>query len=176
MSLDHAQRKGFEDRLSRIKKGGANTMGEVQIGPRDERDVRKSRPGNTVRLKKKKAKNVNIGEGSNLVFGMIAVLVGGLCMIVGQAAEYHLFHPDGVFNVAIPIEALQPALPYAHFIIAALLAIALGWAFGLTNMIRRMALIVGLAGAAVWQTDLVQRYPGIYTAIFSEAFVAEKLG
>lgn len=176
MSLDQAQRKGFEDRLSRIKKGGANTMGEVQIGPRDEREAKKSRPSNTVRLKRKKAAQVNIGEGSNLVFGIVAAVIGVLCMIVGQAAEYHLFHPDGVFNVTMPIEALQPAVPYAHFIVAALLALGLGWAFGLTNMIRRMAMLAGLAAAVVWQTELVERYPGAYTAIFSEAFVAEKLG
>lgn len=176
MALADTQRKGFEDRLSRIKKGGANTMGEVQIGPRDESQRGKSKPANTVRLKKKKAKNVNIGEGSNLVFGIVAAFIGVLCMIVGQAAEYHLFHPDGVFNVTIPVEAIQPAIPYAHFIVAVALALALGWAFGLTNMIRRMAMLAGMAAAVVWQADLVERYPGVYTAIFSEAFVADKLG
>ena len=176
MALADTQRKGFEDRLSRIKKGGANTMGEVQIGPRDESQRGKSKPANTVRLKKKKAKNVNIGEGSNLVFGIVAAFIGVLCMIVGQAAEYHLFHPDGVFNVTIPVEAIQPAIPYAHFIVAVALALALGWAFGLTNMIRRMAMLAGMAAAVVWQADLVERYAVVYTAIFSETLVAAKLG
>ena len=176
MALADAQRKGFEDRLSRIKKGGANTMGEVQIGPRDETQRGKSKPANTVRIKKKKPQNVNIGEGSNLVLAPIAAVVGGLSMFVGQAAEYHLFQPGGLFNITIPIEAVAPSIPYAHFIIAILLALALSWAFGLTNLIRRMALIAGLAAVAVWQTELVERYPGIYTGVFSEAFVAEKLG
>lgn len=176
MALQDAQRKGFEDRLSRIKKGGANTMGEVQIGPRDESQRGKSKPSNTVRIKKKKPRNVNIGEGSNLVLAPIAAVIGGLSMFVGQAAEYHLFQPGGLFNIAIPIEAVAPAIPYAHFIIAIVLALALSWAFGLTNLIRRMALIAGLAAVAVWQTELVERYPGIYTGVFSEAFVAEKLG
>lgn len=176
MALTDAQRKGFEDRLSRIKKGGANTMGEVQIGPRDEVEAKKSRPTNTVRLKKKKARQVNIGEGSNLVFGIVAVFVGGLSMIVGQAVKYHLFEEGGLFPVTVPVEAVAAAVPYAHFIVAIMLALSLGWAFGLTNMIRRMAMFAGLAAAMVWQAELVQRYPGIYTAIFSESFVADKIG
>lgn len=176
MSAAQVQRSSFEDRLSRIKKGGANTMGEVQIGPRDEATARTSRPTNTVRLKKKKAKQVNLGEGSNIVLAPIAAMVGALSMFVGQVAEYHLFQPGGLFNISIPIEALAPALPYAHFIIAVTLALALSWAFGLTNLIRRMAMIAGLAAIAVWQVDLVERYPHIYSAAFSEAFVADKLG
>ena len=176
MSLSNAQRNGFEDRLARIKKGGANTMGEVQIGPRDEATARTSRPANTVRLKRKKAKNVNIGEGSNIVFAPIAAAVGGLSMFVGQAAEFHLFQEGGLFNISIPVEAVAPALPYAHFIIAITLALALSWAFGMTNLIRRMALIAGLAAVAVWQTQLIEAYPAVYSGVFSEAYVAAKLG
>ena len=85
MAIAETQRSGFEDRLSRIKKGGANTMGEVQIGPRDEANARKSKQTNTVRLKRKKPKSVNIGEGSNLVLAPVAAAVGGLSMFVGQA-------------------------------------------------------------------------------------------
>ena len=176
MALADAQRQGFEKRLSRIRKGGANTMGEVQIGPRDEADARGSRPANTVRIKKKKKKKVKVGEGSNIVLAPIAAVVGGLSMFVGQAAEYHLFQPGGLFNISIPIEAVASAIPYAHFIVAAFLAVSLSWAFGLTNLVRRMALIAGLAAVAVWQTDLIERYPGVYTGVFSEAFVAAKLG
>lgn len=176
MALADAQRSGFEDRLSRIKKGGANTMGEVQIGPRDEAQRGKSRPSNTVRIKRKKQKKVNIGEGSNLVFGLVAVFVGGLSMVVGQATEFHLFQPEGLFTIALPTDALNPALPYVQYIIGGILALALGWAFGLTNTVRRFALIGGLVAATIWHVPLIERYPGIYTAIFSEAYVAEKLG
>ena len=176
IAIAETQRSGFEDRLSRIKKGGANTMGEVQIGPRDEANARKSKPTNTVRLKRKKPKSVNIGEGSNLVLAPVAAAVGGLSMFVGQATEFHLFQPGGLFNITVPIEAAAAAVPYAHFIVAVLLALSLSWAFGLTNLIRRMALIAGLAAVAVWQAELVERYPDLYTAVFSEAFVADKLG
>lgn len=176
MALTDAQRKGFEDRLSRIRKGGANTMGEVQIGPRDEATARTSRPTNTVRIKKKKQKNVNIGEGSNLVLAPIAAVIGGMSMFVGQVAEYHLFQPGGLFTISVPIDAVTAYLPYSHIIIAAILAFALSWAFSLTNLVRRMALVAGLAAVAVWQTDLIERYPGIYAGAFSESFVAEKLG
>ncbi len=175
MAHGTAQNKGFEERLARIRKGGANTMGEVQIGPRDEATARTSRPTNTVRLKKKKPKNVNIGEGSNLVLAPIAAVIGALSMFVGQAAEYHLFQQGGLLNITVPIEAAAQVIPYAHFIVAVLLALTLSWAFGLTNLVRRMAMILGLAAVTVWQTDLVARYPGIYAGVFSEAFVAEKL-
>ena len=97
-------------------------------------------------------------------------------MFVGQAAEYHLFQPGGLFNISIPLEAAAMAIPYAHFIIAIALALSLSWAFGLTNLVRRMAMITGLAAVTVWQTELVERYPGVYTGVFSEAFVQEKLG
>ena len=176
MAIADTQRKGFEDRLSRIKKGGVNTMGEVQIGPRDENQPRKSKPTNTVRIKRKKPKQVNLGEGSNIVLAPIAAAVGGLSMFVGQAAEYHLFQPGGLFNISIPVDAAVMAIPCAHFIIAIALALSLSWAFGLTNLVRRMAMIAGLAAVTVWQTELVERYPGVYTGVFSEAFVQEKLG
>lgn len=176
MALADAQRAGFEDRLTRIKKGGANTMGELQIGPRDESQRGKSRPSNTVRIKRKKQKNVNIGEGSNVVFGLIAVIVGGLSMMVGQATEFHLFQPEGLFTLSMSTETIAPVLPYIQYIVGGVLALALGWAFGLTNTIRRMALIAGLVGATVWHTELVERYPGLYTAIFSEAYVSERIG
>lgn len=151
-------------------------MGEVQIGPRDEETARTSRPSNTVRMKKKKKQDVKLGEGSNLVLAPIAGAIGGGAMFVGQVAEYHLFQPGGLFTVSVPIDAIASAVPYAHFIIAILLAFSLAWAFGLTNLTRRIALIAGLAAVAVWQTELVERYPHIYTAVFSEAFVVEKLG
>ena len=55
MSLSNAQRDGFDRRISRIKKGGANTMGEVHIGPVDEEVARSSKKGkgrNTIRVKR----------------------------------------------------------------------------------------------------------------------------
>ena len=37
MSLAEAQRKSFEDRLGRIRDQASNTMGEVHIGPAEDK-------------------------------------------------------------------------------------------------------------------------------------------
>jgi len=114
------------------------------------------------------------GEGAST--NVIAFLIGILSMVVGQAAQYHLFMEGGLFNVSVPVEAVLPAIPYTHFIVGGVLAILFSWAFGLSNMVRRMSIIAGLAIAVVFQLELMERYPGIYSAIFTEAYVTEQLG
>ncbi len=93
--MSRSDQSGFNDRIKRIKKGGANTMGEVHIGPRDEVRAgdkgRKSKPSNTVRMKSKRKKNVNVGEGSGSSMIILAAVFGGLSMFVGQAAAFHFF-------------------------------------------------------------------------------------
>ncbi len=171
MAMAKHQRDAFDDRLNRIKKGAPNTMGELQIGPRDEvRAGQKSKTTNTVRMKRKK-KNVNIGEGSNWVLVPTAFVIGGLSMFVGQAAAYHFFG-GGLVPIEIPFEAIQPAIPYANFVFAGLLALLFTWTFGFTNKKRKFAVILGLAAVFYFEGDLADRYPGTYASMYSEAYVA----
>ena len=174
MAIAQAQKQGFEERLSRIKKGGANTMGEVHIGPRDEDRAKKGAAPNTVRLKRKK-NSVKLGEGSNSVLVPLAMILGALSMFVGQAAAFHLFQEGGLFPVQIPVAALQGVLPFAHFAFAGVLALMFAWTFGFSNLVRKLAVVAGLAAMFYFQADLIQKYPGIYANFFSEAYVAQAL-
>lgn len=172
MNIGQVQRDGFEERLMRIQKGGANTMGEIQIGPRDDNE-RSSKPSNTVRVKRKKAKNVNLGEGSNAVLVPTALIIGALSMFVGKAAAYHLFSEGGLATMEIPVPAVEPYLPYAPFVFAGFLALMFSWTFGFSNIMRKLAVVAGLAGVFWFEGDLIERFPGIYTNFYSEAYVAE---
>ena len=175
MSLSNAQRSGFEDRLSRIKKGGANTMGEVHIGPRDEERAKKGKADNVVRMKKKKRKNVTTGEGSTTVLAPIAVLLGGMSMFVGQAADYQLFHQGGLLKMAPPVEALEPYMQYAPFLFGGILALLFAWTFRLTSGLRFLALLGGFGAVFYYQADLIQTLPGMYANFFSVEFVEAAL-
>lgn len=176
MSISNVQRRGFEDRLDRIKQGGANTMGEVHIGPRDEVRAKEGKSTSTVRLKKSgRKKAVTLGEGSNAVLVPLAVILGGVSMFVGQSAAFHLFAEGGLLQVALPVPALEPYVPYTHFAVAGILALMFGWTFRLTSTLRRLALIGGLAAVVYFQADIMQRIPGIYASFFSKAYVAEAL-
>ena len=171
MSMAREQRDAFDERLKRINKGAPNTMGEVHIGPREEvRAGQKSKTNNTIRVKRKK-KNVNIGEGSNTVLVPTAFVIGALSMFAGGAMAYHFFG-GGLMPIEIPVEAIQPAIPYADLIFAGLLALLFMWTFGFTNKKRKLALILGLAGVFYFEGDLIERYPNTYAAVYSEDYVA----
>lgn len=175
MSLSNAQRSGFEDRLSRIKKGGANTMGEVHIGPRDEVRARQGKADNVVRVKKKKRPNVNAGEGSTAVLAPVAVLLGGISMFVGQAADYQFFHEGGLLQMTPPVEALTPYMQFAPFLFGGILALMFAWTFRLNSAIRFLALLGGFGAVFYYQADLIETMPGMYANFFSKEFVAAAL-
>ena len=171
MARSNAQLTGFEDRLSRIKKGGANTMGEVHIGPRDEERARTGKSGNVVRMKKKKPTKLSAGEGSTTVLAPVAVLLGGISMFVGQAADYQLFHEGGLLKMTPPVEVLTPYMQYAPFLFGGILALMFAWTFRLTSAIRFLALLGGFGAVFYYQADLVQKMPSMYANFFSVEFV-----
>ncbi|MDJ1017425.1 MAG: hypothetical protein QNJ35_13010 [Paracoccaceae bacterium] len=179
MSLAETQRREFEERLKRINVGGNNTMGEVHIGPRDEvranKMKRRSKPSNTVRMKPKKKKNVNLGEGSTSAMIVIGFLIGGFSMFAGQIAAFHFFSDGGLAPVTLSFERADEFIPLAHFAIAVPLAFIFAWAFHLKGFLRKAAVIGGLAAAFYYHGDLVERFPGTHANFFSEAYVTEIL-
>ncbi len=177
MGLANEQRDGFDRRISRIKKGGSNTMGEVHIGPVDEAQVygkKKGKPTNTVRVKKRRKKNVDIGSGSTLTLAILAVFFGGLSMFVGQAVNFHLYDAGGLLQMTPPALA-EPYLQYAPFLFGGLLALAFGWTFRLMRGVRFLALAGGFGAVFYYQSDLIQAVPSLYAGFFSEEFVAAAL-
>jgi hypothetical protein len=172
MSLSNAQRDGFDQRLNRIKKGGANTMGEVQIGPRDESERKGSKHANTVRLKKKKNKKVkDLDRGSSLGLLPLAGFFGGLSMFVGQAMDYQLFNAGGLFAMSTPHPALEPYMQYAPFFLGGVLAMLFAFTFRFSGGLRAVALAAGFWAVFQYQTTLVTIFPGMYAGFFSKEFV-----
>ena len=170
MSKD--QRSGFEDRLSRIKKGGSNTMGEIQVGPREEiRAGSKSKPSNTVRMKKKSGVKKEIGRSSGLTLVILAFIFGALSMFVGQVAGFHFFQEGGLAPIDLTGSPVEEYLPFAHLIIGGVLALLFCWTFQLTTVMRLLAAVIGLGVMVQFHTDLVQQVPGIFIAFFSEDYV-----
>ena len=175
MSRSTAQRSGFEDRLSRIKQGGANTMGEVHIGPPpSEERARKGKSDNVVRMKKRKQTKIAAGEGSTVILAPVAFLLGGMSMFTGQAADYQLFHDGGLINLAAP-EILAPFMQFAPFAFGGFLALMFAWTFRLTSALRFIALLGGFGAVFYYQADLIQSMPGMYANFFSVEFVEAAL-
>ena len=177
MGTARATHQSFEDRLNRINKGAANTMGEVHIGPRDEETARSGKSTNTVRLKSKK-KKVKVGEGSNLVIVPVAIVIGALSVFAGQTAAFHLFQDGGLMPVSVPeaVAMVEPYLIHAHLVIGGLLALIFTWTFGFNGMFRKLAVAAGFGAMLFGQVQIMERFPTVYANFFSEAYVAETLG
>lgn len=176
MSLSNAQRDGFDQRLNRIKKGGANTMGEVQIGPRDESQRKGSKHANTVRLKKKKNTKVkDLDRGSTLALLPLAAFFGGLSMFVGQAADYQLFNAGGLFAMGVPHPALDPYMQYAPFALGGVLALLFAFTFRLSGL-KFIAMAAGFWAVFQYKIALIHTFPGMYAGFFSKEFVEGIVG
>ena len=179
MSFAKDQRQGFDRRISNIRKGGPNTMGEVHIGPVDEAEVygkkkKKKGASNTVRLKKKRQKNVDLMSGATGTLTLLALLFGGMSMFVGQAISYHLYGDTGLFKLTPPEFAVD-YVQYAPFFFGGLLALAFGWTFRLMRGVRFLALIGGFYAVFYYQSVLIQTFPGTYAGFFSKAYVKAAL-
>lgn len=175
MATSRVQKQTFEDRLARINKGAANTMGEVHIGPRDEQQARSGKNVNTVRIKKKGKRKVELGRGSSVVLMPLALLIGALSAFAGKAAAFHFFSEGGLMPVTLPTTALDAYLPFAHLAIACLLAMLFAWTFRLTGFVRMATVALGLGAVVYAEPQLVERFPGVYASMFSETYVAEML-
>ena len=171
MSLEEKQRRSFEDRLGRIRACASNTMGEVHIGPSEDRRFAEGKPKNRVRVKSRKAKQVKVGEGSNKVLVPVGLVLGVLAMFVGLAATFQLFDPRGLLQLPAPHAALDPYMSYAPFVFGVPLALAFAWTFQLNNLLRRVALIGGLAVGFIYHPQLVDQFPGTHVAAFNKEYV-----
>ena len=173
MSLANDQRDGFDKRIAKIRKGGSNTMGEVHIGPVDEAQVygkKKGKATNTVRMKKKAKKNVDLTSGSTGVLTILAVFFGGLSMFVGQAMNFHFYEVGGLLQMTPPA-VVEPFMMYAPLLFGGLLALAFGWTFRLMRGIRFLGLAGGFGAVFYYKQDLIQAMPGLYAGFFSQEYV-----
>lgn len=172
MSLAEVQRKSFEDRLGRIRAQASNTMGEVHIGPAEAR-ASEGRPKNRVRVKSTKdTKEVILGQGSNKVLIPVGFVLGVLAMFAGLALNFHLFDVRGLLGgLSAPHPAVEAYMIYAPFLFASFFALAFTWTFHLSNLLRRFALIGGVAVGFVYHAQLVDYFPGTHVTFFSKQYV-----
>ena len=161
MSLAEAQRKSFEDRLGRIRVGASNTMGEVHIGPAEDRRANEGKPKNRVRVKSRKKQNVRL----------VAAVLGVMSMFVALALQFHLFDPRGLLQLGAPHPAVEPYIQYAPFVFASVFAIAFMWTFHLSTFLRRAVLVAGVMAGFVFHPQLVDRFPGTHVAAFNKEYV-----
>ena len=171
MSLAEAQRKSFEDRLGRIRVGASNTMGEVHIGPAEDRRANEGKPKNRVRVKSRKKQNVRLGEGSNTVLLPVGAILGVLSMFVALAMQFHLFDPRGLLQLGTPHPALEPYMQYAPFVFASFFALAFSWTFHLNTFLRRAVLVAGVMAGFVFHPQMVDTLPGMHVAAFNKEYV-----
>jgi len=170
MARADSQRRAFDRRISNINKGGKNTMGEVHIGPRDETDARKSKPKNTVRIKKKKAQKVDTQQGG-LAILPLAAFFGGLSMFVGQAMDFQFYAPGGLLQWDVPTMAPEAVLPYLPFLFGGILALLFAWTFRFTSLLKFGAIVGGFWATFQYHTTLVTMFPGMYAGFFSKEYV-----
>jgi hypothetical protein len=179
--MAQAQRTSFEERLARINSGGPNTMGEVHVGPVDEAMVygKKSRNDNVVRVKPKKNKKAAKATGGlgSILLLPLAALIGAISMFAGEVGAFHMFTDGGMFPVSLPdaVAMLNPYVQYASFALAALLALIFTWTFQFRGLIGKVAVIAGAFAFLWYQPMLVDMYPDVFAAFFSDGYQARDM-
>ena len=145
------QKTQFNSRLTRIKKGGANTLGHVYVGPVEEATEPKRQ------------------RRSGLATIILVFLVGGAAYFVGHLAQFHL---AGDWERLGP-QALMVAEQAGDLIVAALV---LAIFFRLTRMRGLgpvMAGVVGLGAMMALHGFSVKMAPDLYTGLYSEGYVSD---
>lgn len=168
-SLAEKHRKSFEDRLSRIQHGGPNCIGEVHVGPREE--VR-ARDADKARKSVAKAAARARRRGSPLVTLLllpIAAALGAVSVFAGRVASFQFFQDGGDYAFAL---AGVPSAMFADLMIAGVLAFLLAWSFRLTWGLRRLAVLGGFVAMMTGEFFVVERFPDVFAAFFSETYVA----
>lgn len=164
-SLADVQRKQFQDRIARIRKGGGQTGRQIYIGPAD--DTR----GAVVKRVGPSRLREALGEMFMVPF---ALAIGALAMLSGRVAAYHGMANEGA---ALPAFVTPEHFALAGDItIAAVVLTLLGWSFRLGGGLRRLALITGFIGTMLGEAALIETAPAVFGALFSETYVAEALG
>jgi len=153
------QRQKFRGRLKRIKSGGPNTLGQVYIGPHDE---------------------LGGPEASKPHFGIPATIfcfiLGAVAYLLGSLGQFHLLSEDGVYTTAQFGDSGAALMAWSGDL--ALAAVAL---LVLIKLTRRRGFgpylvgAIGISAMLVGQPLAVGVKPELFTALYSEHYVARVL-
>lgn len=166
-AMADVQRQGFDERIKRIRMGGPNTIGTIYVGPVDPDE----KPA-----KSRRQRLARVGAAGGSVLGALfmwpfALLMGAVAMFAGRVAAFQIsLRPE-----LVPPQYAEIAPLVADVGIAAVLMIALGWAFSLGAGFRRVFLAAGLVGVMMGEALIIQQAPELFVPLFSENYVAAQL-
>lgn len=162
----------FAERLSRINKGGANTMGQVYVGPADDTD-RSRRKRTKTRMKKSErvGKSKPKKAPSKLIMWPVGLMVGLLAMLAARVLAFHFVVEGTLFGVELPEQMIG---------LGGQVGLGLVLLYLLVNLVglRGSAILAGVAGFAVmvlYEPNLMAFYPEVFAQIYSPAHVSTTL-
>jgi hypothetical protein len=161
---DDEHKKKFEERLQRIQRRAPNTMGQIYVGEATE-GASQSAGGSRV-----------AGWLAGLLVLPVAAVLGGLSMGIGRFGSYHLASNDGAFTVATLTE-ISPHLGgvLGAILLGSLVCVILRWSFRLGRPVQGLAMLLGFAAALFGEAQVIERAPGLFAALYSEAYVMDTL-
>ena len=164
VALAETQRQTFESRLDRIRQGGPNTMGTIYAGPTDAT----APPANS----RRKTGKWSLASAllALLVEWPFAILIGAVAMLAGRVAAFQLtLRPD-----LLPPDYADLILLVADVSIAAVLMIALGWAFRMQG-VKLAFFCAGFLAVMMGEALIIRQAPDAFVPLFSENYVAQQM-
>lgn len=171
-SMADVQRGGFDSRISRIKAGTSpNSMGRVEVGPRDE-----VRAHEQAKRKGKHVRKVKIVAAQRESFGSMlfslpsALALGAIAFVIGRVGAFHFLTPQGRFPIELPASLWRIEL-WGDIALAAVFALILGWMFQMNKGVRKTALLLGFAGMMSAEVLVMQKFPEIFEQVYTPSYV-----
>lgn len=163
-SMAQRQKQAFQSRIKRINKGGPNTSGYLLVGSQDGTAGKRNKP---IRIRRGETFGTRLAAAiKNLFIAPVAFVVGGLSMVLGIAAAYHL---DALqFTQSIEIEQAAFLLEHIDLLMAVLLALVLGFVLRLGRGPRFLAMMVGLIAVFILQDQLMSAYPEPFAVLMPD--------
>ena len=164
VALAETQRQTFESRLDRIRQGGPNTMATIYAGPSDA-----TAPPANARRKPSQRSTASILLALVLEWPF-AFLIGVVAMFAGRVAAFQLtLRPE-----ILPPASADLILLLADVSVAALLMIALGWAFRMRG-VKLALLCTGFLAVMMGEALIIRQAPDAFVPLFSENYVAQQM-
>ncbi|MDU8945599.1 hypothetical protein [Ovoidimarina sediminis] len=160
--MAEGQKQSFQDRIGRIEKGGANTMGTIYMGAVEA-------DGKTIQPKRRKRK------GGGLIVGLLmlplAIVFGGIAMLGGRIGLFQLAaQPD-----LIAEEYAETIMAWGDLGIGLVLMFVFAVALKMGKGIRKYGLAAGFIAVMLGEPLLIQQAPELFVPAFSEEYVAEMM-
>ena len=158
--MAEGQKQSFHDRIGRIQNGGPNTMGTIYMGAVES-------DGQTIQPKRRKRKANRFLLA--LVLLPLAILLGGIAMLGGRIALFHIAaQPD-----LISEDYAELVLTWGDLGIGLVLMFVFAVALKMGKGIRKYGLALGFIAVMLGEPVLIKEAPDLFVPVFSESYVAD---